>query len=187
MNKTPEQMNASLIVFVGRLLAVCFTFTVMAFIYGVLFVDQPLEQAPTDAQLIDLLSTLLVFLTGTLSGLVASNGLKSKSAVDLSYRYMADKNKGVPTGRKTSLEFINKVVANANALGVQCILDYFPKPFGRGWRCDRQAWSSYSKPEISSAPGGDWWHVEISPTMADNPQAVEAAFLLVFGDNPPTA
>jgi hypothetical protein len=78
MNKTPEQMNASLIVFVGRLLAVCFTFTVMAFIYGVLFVDQPLEQAPTDAQLIDLLSTLLVFLTGTLSGLVASNGLKSK-------------------------------------------------------------------------------------------------------------
>jgi hypothetical protein len=79
MNKTPEQMNASLIVFVGRLLAVCFTFTVMAFIYGVLFVDQPLEQAPTDAQLIDLLSTLLVFLTGTLSGLVASNGLKSKS------------------------------------------------------------------------------------------------------------
>ena len=78
MSKTPEQMNASLIVFVGRLLAVCFTSTVMAFIYGVLFVDQPLEQAPTDAQLIDLLSTLLVFLTGTLSGLVASNGLKSK-------------------------------------------------------------------------------------------------------------
>ena len=71
-------MNASLIVFVGRLLAVCFTFTVMAFIYGVLFINQPLEQAPTDAQLIDLLSTLLVFLTGTLSGLVASNGLKSK-------------------------------------------------------------------------------------------------------------
>ena len=79
MDKTPEQMNASLIVFVGRLLAVCFTFTVMSFIYGVLFIDQPLEQAPTDAQLIDLLSTLLVFLTGTLSGLVASNGLKSKS------------------------------------------------------------------------------------------------------------
>ena len=76
--KTPEQHHASLIVFVGRLMALCFTFTVMAFIYGILFVDQPTEQAPTDAQLIDLLSTLLVFLTGTLSGLVASNGLKSK-------------------------------------------------------------------------------------------------------------
>ncbi len=76
--KTPEQHHASLIVFVGRLMALCFSFTVMAFIYGILFVDQPTEQAPTDAQLIDLLSTLLVFLTGTLSGLVASNGLKSK-------------------------------------------------------------------------------------------------------------
>ena len=78
MIKTPEQHHAALIVFVGRLMALCFTFTVMAFIYGILFVDQPTEQAPTDAQLIDLLSTLLVFLTGTLSGLVASNGLKSK-------------------------------------------------------------------------------------------------------------
>jgi hypothetical protein len=77
--KTPEQQHAALIVFVGRLMAICFSFTVMAFIYGVLFVDQPMEQAPTDAQLIDLLSTLLVFLTGTLSGLVASNGLKTKT------------------------------------------------------------------------------------------------------------
>jgi Na+/proline symporter len=77
--KTPEQQHAGLIVFVGRLMAICFTFTVLAFIFGILFIDQPKEQAPTDAQLIDLLSTLLVFLTGTLSGLVASNGLKSKT------------------------------------------------------------------------------------------------------------
>jgi len=76
--KTPEQQHAGLIVFVGRLMAICFSFTVMAFIFGILFVDQPEKQSPTDAQLIDLLSTLLVFLTGTLSGLVASNGLKSK-------------------------------------------------------------------------------------------------------------
>lgn len=82
VTKTPEQHHASLIVFVGRLMALCFTFTVMAFIYGILFVDQPTEQAPTDAQLIDLLSTLLVFLTGTLSGLVASNGLKSKAGAN---------------------------------------------------------------------------------------------------------
>ena len=79
VTKSLEQQHAGLIVFVGRLMALCFTFTVMAFIFGILFIDQPVEQAPTDAQLIDLLSTLLVFLTGTLSGLVASNGLKSKS------------------------------------------------------------------------------------------------------------
>ena len=79
MTKKPEQQHAGLIVFVGRLMAICFSFTVMSFIVGILFVNQPMEQAPTDAQIIDLLSTLLVFLTGTLSGLVASNGLKSKS------------------------------------------------------------------------------------------------------------
>jgi hypothetical protein len=55
-NMPPEQQHAGLIVFVGRIMAVCFAFTIMAFIYGILFVDQPMEQAPTDAQLIDLLS-----------------------------------------------------------------------------------------------------------------------------------
>lgn len=60
-------------------MALCFAITIVAFIYGILFVDQPMEQAPTDAQIIDLLSTLLVFLTGSLSGLLAGNGLKSKS------------------------------------------------------------------------------------------------------------
>jgi len=79
VNKTPEQHHAGLIVFVGRIMAACFAFTIIAFIYGILFVDQPMEQAPTDAQIIDLLSTLCVFLTGTLSGLVAGNGLKSKT------------------------------------------------------------------------------------------------------------
>jgi hypothetical protein len=44
-----------------------------------MFVTQPIDkQAPNDAAFIDLLSTLTVFMTGTLSGLVASNGLKSK-------------------------------------------------------------------------------------------------------------
>jgi hypothetical protein len=79
VTKTPEQHHAGLIVFVGRIMAICFAFTIIAFIYGILFVDQPMEQAPTDAQIIDLLSTLCVFLTGTLSGLVAGNGLKSKA------------------------------------------------------------------------------------------------------------
>jgi hypothetical protein len=40
--------------------------------------------------------------------------------------------------RKAALKFINTVARNANDLGVECILDYFPRPFGRGWRCDRQ-------------------------------------------------
>jgi hypothetical protein len=47
-------------------------------VYGLLFVSQPIEQSPNDAAFIDLMSTIVVFLTGTLSGLVASNGIKSK-------------------------------------------------------------------------------------------------------------
>jgi hypothetical protein len=42
------------------------------------------------------------------------------------------------TNRKAALKFINTVARNANDLGVECILDYFPNPWGRGFRCDRQ-------------------------------------------------
>ena len=38
VTKSPEQQHAGLIVFVGRLMALCFTFTVMAFIFGILFI-----------------------------------------------------------------------------------------------------------------------------------------------------
>jgi hypothetical protein len=37
-----------------------------------------MKQAPNDAAFIDLVSTLTVFLTGTLAGIVSANGLKSK-------------------------------------------------------------------------------------------------------------
>ena len=102
-------------------------------------------------------------------------------AWDASYR-KTDKH---PTAnRKGAVAFLNIVTANANALGLECVLDYFPQKFGRGWRCDRQAWKSYSTPEISGAPGGDWHHYEISPAMADNPTLVKQAFQRVFGEIP---
>ena len=76
---TPEQLHARLIVVVGITMAVVFALTVIGFVYALMFVTQPIDkQAPNDAAFIDLLSTLTVFMTGTLSGLVASNGLKSK-------------------------------------------------------------------------------------------------------------
>ena len=89
--------------------------------------------------------------------------------------------------RKAALPFIEKLVANANDLGIQMVIDYFPKPFGRAWRCDRQAWSQYSKPTVSGAPGGTWFHIEISPQAADSVIWVKAAFLKVFGEIPPKA
>ena len=75
-----EHLHARMIVFVGCTIAITFAITVIGFVMGLLFISQPLEQSPNDAQFIDLLSTLTVFMTGTLSGLVAANGLKRKPA-----------------------------------------------------------------------------------------------------------
>jgi hypothetical protein len=68
-----------MVVTVGVLLAIVFSLIVLGMIWGLLFVSQPLEQSPNDAAFIDLMSTIVVFLTGTLSGLVASNGIKNKT------------------------------------------------------------------------------------------------------------
>jgi len=73
-----ELLHARMIVFVGCTIAVTFAVTVIGFVWGLLFVSQPVEQAPNDAAFIDLLKTLSIFMTGTLSGLVAANGLKRK-------------------------------------------------------------------------------------------------------------
>lgn len=75
-----ELLHARMIVFVGCTIAVTFAITVIGFVYFLGFVTQPVEQSPNDAAFIDLLKTLSIFMTGTLSGLVAANGLKRKSA-----------------------------------------------------------------------------------------------------------
>ena len=79
---TANELHARMVVTVGVLLAIVFSMIVLGMIWGLLFVSQPLEQAPNDAAFIDLMSTIVVFLTGTLSGLVASNGIKNKTTND---------------------------------------------------------------------------------------------------------
>jgi hypothetical protein len=105
-------------------------------------------------------------------------------AVDMSYRGSAQRPKA---NRKNALAFIEKLIANANDLGIQIVMDYNPAPHGASWRCDRQAWRKYTKPTIGGAPGGDWFHIEISPQAADSVIFVKAAFLKVFGEIPPKA
>ena len=75
---TNEELHARLIVIIGILLACVFAGSVFAMLDALVFVTQPMAQAPTDAAFIDLVSTLCVFLTGTLSGILSANGLKSK-------------------------------------------------------------------------------------------------------------
>ena len=76
---TPEELHARLIVTIGIVLAVVFAVSVSSMLYALLFITQPMAQAPNDAAFIDLVSTLTVFLTGTLAGIVSANGLKSKT------------------------------------------------------------------------------------------------------------
>ena len=77
---TGEELHARLIFTVGMVLAFVFAISVIGFVYALMFVTQPLNtQAPNDAAFIDLLKTLTVFLTGSLGGLVMSNGMKGKN------------------------------------------------------------------------------------------------------------
>lgn len=75
---SPEELHARLIVTIGIILAIVFAGSVFSLLYALLFITQPLTQAPNDAAFIDLVSTLCVFLTGTLAGILSANGLKSK-------------------------------------------------------------------------------------------------------------
>lgn len=72
---------------------------------------------------------------------------------------------------------------NADAFQIEMIIDYFPQPFGRAWKCDREpngAWKKYTEKTVSGAPFGDWLHIEISPFAASHPQYVIDAFAKLF-------
>jgi hypothetical protein len=73
---TNEEIKARLVLTVGIGLTASFLFSVIAILYGVLFVVQPLEQAPNDAEAWSVLSSMLLTLSGGLIGLLAGNGLK---------------------------------------------------------------------------------------------------------------
>ncbi len=80
---TGEELHARMIFTVALVLAAVFAITVIGFVYALMFVTQPIgQQSPNDAAFIDLLKTLTVFLTGSLGGLVMSNGMKSKKPGD---------------------------------------------------------------------------------------------------------
>jgi len=77
--RAPEDVHAQLILIIGATLAAVFLIVTVGITYALIFVTQPLgAQAPNDAAFIDLLKTLAIFLTGSLGGVLAGNGLKSK-------------------------------------------------------------------------------------------------------------
>ena len=105
-------------------------------------------------------------------------------AADLSYRNMHDGKRGKPNGRKIANEWMEILVKNAQVLGLECILDYAYGKYGRGWRCDRNAWQVYTKPTITGGGSlsSDWIHIEIAPRVADDAEKVKRKFRKVFLD-----
>ena len=75
---TNSELKARLILIVGITLSATFVISTASLLYGLLFVVQPLEVSPNDESAWSLLSPMMLFLTGALSGILASNGLKDK-------------------------------------------------------------------------------------------------------------
>jgi hypothetical protein len=102
-------------------------------------------------------------------------------ACDISFRNMGDGKRGVVKGgRKYAMEAMEYLIKNADALGVEMIIDYFPAPHGRAAKCDRDmAWQKYTKPTVSGAPSGDWFHLEVDGKKSS--EQIKA----VFVENPP--
>lgn len=70
--------------------------------------------------------------------------------------------------------FIDWMIRHADAIGLEYLADYEPKPGGRGWRCDREAWQTYRPGIIAGGGSGDWVHVEIDPEHADSTDWISA-------------
>jgi len=77
-----EALHARLVFTVGVIMAFTFMIMVVGLLFGMLFVNMPAELSPLDGSIVDLLSTISVFLTGALSGLVASNGIKKNQKAE---------------------------------------------------------------------------------------------------------
>jgi hypothetical protein len=99
-------------------------------------------------------------------------------ATDLSYRWQPQK-RGRQDGRKVSRAYINKLLQNADTLGIQLVIDY---QLQRSWKCDRGTWQP-----LPSVDQGDWYHLEVAPKLAHNPEATKQAFQAVFGVSPKAA
>jgi hypothetical protein len=73
-----EQIKARLILVVAIGLTLAFLASILALLYGLLFVTQPLEVSPNDDSAWAVLSPMLATLTGGLLGVLAGNGISGK-------------------------------------------------------------------------------------------------------------
>lgn len=73
-----EEIKARIIFIVAVGLTFSFVASIIALLFGLLFVVQPTEQSPNDSEAWSVISPMLMTLSGGLIGLLAGNGLKDK-------------------------------------------------------------------------------------------------------------
>lgn len=81
-------------------------------------------------------------------------------------------------------EQLRLLVDHADDFGIELIVDYWPTPGGRSWRCDRGTWLAQPAGRITGAPGGRWIHVELDPATADDPKRIAAAWGKILSSIP---
>ena len=71
-----DEIKGRLVFIVAIALSITFVCSTLALLYGLLFVTQPLEVSDNDKSAWALLQPMMLFLTGSLAGIVGANGLK---------------------------------------------------------------------------------------------------------------
>lgn len=104
-------------------------------------------------------------------------------AADISYRKM----NGKGSDRAYSLVWIDLLVKHADELGLELLTDYsYTKGLGGGrtWKCDRHAWLDNKRGVIEGggSPSSDWFHIEISPEMADSVPKMQEVINRIVGE-----
>lgn len=75
-------------------------------------------------------------------------------------------------------KFADWLADNHQTLGIEEVHQYVWGTHGRGFRCNRQGkpgWLEWTE-ENNGGPGGYWLHIELSPAMADNANALVRAW-----------
>jgi hypothetical protein len=93
----------------------------------------------------------------------------------------------MPKNRKDALAIVAWLETHAELFEIEEIHDYLydidgngpAVGYGRGWRVGR-GWKVWTA-QANGGPGGLWIHWEISPRMADDPQAIRQAWRTAKG------
>lgn len=76
--------NNTLALIIVASFAFVIVFSIVSIIYALIFVTQPMQQAPNDKDFITIISTVISYCVGTLTGIVTSMGFKSaKTPIEL--------------------------------------------------------------------------------------------------------